>query len=761
MYDLHQLGWSSFQQLCLTITREILGQTVGSFLDSGDGGRDGAFAGTWSTVGQEYLSGPFVIQCKFISKINYTLRVSDLTDEIEKVKKLVERGICDSYVLMTNVGVSGTVSGKIESIFKTAGVKQVVTFGSTWINQQIRENKRLRMLVPRVYGLGDLSQILDERAYLQARTILESMREDLAKVVVTDAYRKAIDAINKHGFVLLIGEPAAGKTTIASLLAMAALDNWNASTLKLDDPGEVTKHWNPNEPSQFFWLDDAFGVTQYEDFLVRRWNHILPQIRPMLRKGARIVMTSRDYIYNRARKDLKEGAFPLLKESQVVIDVHDLSADEKRQILYNHLKLGRQPRSFRTDIKPYLDSIANHRRFIPETARRLADPLFTRDLFINQYYIDQFVERREQLLQEILQSLDADSRAALALIYMRNGRLESPVKLQLSETQALERLGSDLGRCILALEALRGSLVLFSHASGEYAWRFKHPTIGDAYATLLMQSPEHLGIFIQGSAPDRLVDQVTCGDVGIEKAIVVPKSLFPQVLVRLREMLQSKSYKSAWLSTFGAKRDLQGFLANRCSKEFLSLYLKDNPGLLDQVSEPGLFLDTVPEVRLAKRLHEFDLLPEEKRKKFVETVSNYALDGQDADALDDDGIQSLFTSEEFEELVQRVRAELLPRLDDVRREWESNHSAGEPPDEHMQQLLELFSSLKERFIDDEGTVKLIDRQIERTNEWIDENTPEEPERSPRKLGKIETPAESRSARSIFDDIDANEDADGP
>jgi len=52
-------------------------------------------------------------------------------------------------------------------------VKHVRTFGSTWIGEQIRENKRLRMLIPRVYGLGDLSQILDERAYLQARLILE------------------------------------------------------------------------------------------------------------------------------------------------------------------------------------------------------------------------------------------------------------------------------------------------------------------------------------------------------------------------------------------------------------------------------------------------------------------------------------------------------------------------------------------------------------------------------------------------------------
>lgn len=756
MYALHSLGWNDFQQLCLTITREILGQTVESFLDSRDAGRDGAFVGTWNATGQASLSGAFVIQCKFTARTNYGLRMSDLTDEVEKVKRLVAQGLCNSYVLMTNAGLSGTAAGKVNTLFKGVGVRHVAAFGSTWICQQIRVNKRLRMLVPRVYGLGDLTQILDERAYLQARTILESMREDLAKVVVTDAYRKAVDAINKHSFVLLIGEPAAGKTTIASLLAMAALDQWDASMLKLDDPVKVTDRWNPEEPSQFFWLDDAFGVTQYEDFLVHNWNHILPQIKPMLRNGAKIVMTSRDYIYNRARKDLKESAFPLLKESQVVIDVQDLSTTEKRQILYNHLKLGKQPCSFRAEIKSYLENIASHPRFIPETARRLGDPLFTKDLFIDKYYIDQFVEKREQLLQEVLQGLDTDSKAALALIYMRNGRLESPIQLRPSEKQALDRLGSNLGGCVTALEALKESLVLLCHASGEHVWQFKHPTIGDAYAALLVQSPEHLGIFIEGSAPERLVDQVTCGDAGIEKAVVVPKSLFPQMLSKLKEMSQSKSYKSPWLSMFGAKRDLQGFLARRCSKEFLSLYLTNNPGLLDQVSEPGLFLDTVPEVRLAKRLHDVGLLPEEKRKKFVETVSNYALEGQDADALNDIGIRSLFTDDEFKELVDRVRTELLPRLDDVRREWESNHSSDESPAGHMQQLFEVFDSLKNQFGEEEGAAELIDSEIQRTREWIDDNTPEEPERAPRKLEKVEAQGKPQSTRSIFDDVDVDE-----
>ena len=325
-----------------------------SFLDSHDGGRDGAFTGEWTAKGQEDLSGPFVIQCKFTSRANYSLKASDLSNEIGKAKRLVGKGICRSYVLMTNAGVSGDQAEKITERLKAVGVEHVRILGSTWINDQIRENKRLRMLVPRVYGLGDLSQILDDRAYEQAQAVLNSMREDLDKVVVTDAYHRAAEAIYQHRFVLLIGEPASGKTTIGSLLSMAAIDLWGDSILKLDHPDDVTNRWNPSEPSQFFWLDDAFGVMQYEESLVRRWNYLLPKIQAMLRSGAKMVMTSRDYIYVRARNRLKGSAFPLLNESQVVIDVRNLSIEEKEQILYNHVKLGNQARPFKTRIKPHL-----------------------------------------------------------------------------------------------------------------------------------------------------------------------------------------------------------------------------------------------------------------------------------------------------------------------------------------------------------------------------------------------------------------------
>jgi hypothetical protein len=86
----------------------VLGQTVESFLHSGDGDRDGAFRGTWRTTGQEDLAGAFVIQCKFTSKRDYVIRTADLSDELEKAQKLVAKGHCDSYVLMTNAGLTGT-----------------------------------------------------------------------------------------------------------------------------------------------------------------------------------------------------------------------------------------------------------------------------------------------------------------------------------------------------------------------------------------------------------------------------------------------------------------------------------------------------------------------------------------------------------------------------------------------------------------------------------------------------------------------------
>ena len=186
------------------------------------------------------------------------------------------------------------------------------------------------------------------------------------------------------------------------------------------------------------------------------------------------------------------------------------------------------------------------------------------------------------------------------------------------------------------------------------------------------------------------------------------------------------------------------------------MYLQDDTDLLERVSEPGLSLSFSPEVNLAIRLHELGLLPEAFRKKFIEKVTTYAIQGDDLRALKDAALGGVFTKHEFADLLQTVRTDLVPRLAEVRREVQSNHDSTESPDEHMQGIVESISTLKECFSDDADALKIIEREATLAQQWIAETEPPEPKVGPRKLGAVEPSERQHGTRSIFDDIDAGD-----
>jgi uncharacterized protein (UPF0305 family) len=112
----------------------------------------------------------------------------------------------------------------------------------------------------------------------------------------------------------------------------------------------------------------------------------------------------------------------------------------------------------------------------------------------------------------------------------------------------------------------------------------------------------------------------------------------------------------------------------------------------------------------------------------------------------------MFQDSEFDELMDTVKTDLIPKLQDLRRNAQSSHSSSDSPDEHMQGTLESLGTLKKRFGEDEQLVKLIDREIELVNEWISATEHPEPKVRPRVLGAVEYPVERHGTRSIFDDI---------
>ena len=356
-------------------------------------------------------------------------------------------------------------------------------------------------------------------------------------------------------------------------------------------------------------------------------------------------------------------------------------------------------------------------------------------------------------MRELLEGLDSSSLAALALIYVRRDHLQSPIRLESVELEAIERLNSSLGECITALETLKGSLVQLLDVHGDMVWRFRHPSIGDAFASLLSRSPELLEVFLLGSSPEDLVRQVTCGEVGYENAVVLRKTFFPLVLRRLDELTEIGTSMNRRNYLWTARQLVHGFLARRCTREFLSLYIEAHPELPDHVASPGLFLSAVSELDVALRLHELGLLSEINRRILVDTVTNYAVSGEDLYALEDTGLRTVFTDLEYESLRGRILSELVPRLDEVRMAWEDNYNSDDPPDQYMQMFLQILGTLASEYAG-QGVQGAVLKQVDRTEDWILAQIDEYEEVVPRlTFGDMGSTENKGNWRSIFEDVD--------
>jgi hypothetical protein len=744
-YELHTLGWKAFQNLCVTIISDVWGQIVQSFYDSRDGGRDGAFHGTWKTLGGESFQGSFTVQCKFTSIANKLLLLSDLKDEYIKAKRLASHGLADNYILFTNARITGTREEQIRLKFEgIPNIQHFAIYGRDRISQLIHESPRLRMLVPRIYGLGDLSQILDQRAYDQAREILLSYGDDLSKFVITDAFRKSAKALVDHGFVLLLGEPASGKSTIAAALSLGALDEWGCSTIKIRDADEFVMHSNPHEPKQFFWEDDAFGTTQLDWENVFAWNRVFPHLHAAIRRGARVVFTSRDYIYRSARQYLKESAFPLINESQVVIHVEELSTEEREQILYNHIKLGTQPKVFKTKIKPFLLGICEHHHFSPEIARRLGNPVFTKQLSLSKEAISDFVAHPLEFLCDIIRNLDAESWSAIALLFIHEGTLQSPIEMTEEEQKVVSLLGGSVGGCRKALNSLDKSILIRVYQNDRWMWRFKHPTIRDAFATLVSEDIELMNIYLAGAPIETIFKEVSCGDVSIQGVkVIIPNDHFKTVVRRIEGMD---------LTVRSSREGLYRFLAHRCNKEFLSLYISRNPNFIPSL-QVSSYLSAVADFDVIMRLHEFALLPELKRVEVVAEIKQLAITIPDSGFLQE-RYRQIFLDEELPNILEDIRTSLFPYLDELIDNWISNYDHHYDPEGYFDELKMALQDFGDELVENKQVQDQLKDALIRIDNAIEELRSEEPEEPDYDVYPGDLPGNGRDhLRSIFDDID--------
>jgi len=509
------------------------------------------------------------------------------------------------------------------------------------------------------------------------------------------------------------------------------------------NPSEFLVSWDPEIEDRLFWIDDAFGSTKLESALMDPWNKVLSGMQAAMKRGNRFILTSRSHIWKQAGRELKQGGFPPLLRGHVVVDVEKLTIAEQQRILYNHLRFGSQPSAFKLRIRPFLDDVLAAGKFLPEIARRLANPEYTQKLIPTLSGLKDFFARPEAFLLDTLTNLPDPMRGAIGLIFVNGGRLRSPI--QADETLALveDLFGVLAAEIRTALQTLEGSFVLAVREGDHSYWTYKHPTIGDAYARLVGREKELVTLYVRGARVSQLVDEAICGGYA-RNGILIPPDLYSTLLDRLPNS--------------GVTNDtIRKFLLNRSGGAFLRAFLARYPRILSKH-----LLTRVPVARddwalLAVKAARHQCLPDGIREWLVERLRTHVVDFGDVSfLLEDTGFDSMLTDEEREDFVELARNDLRDRFESLIDSESSNYESSWDPSDWFDELNGLIAEHRDLFPDDEEVEEMIEealQRIERTIESIEENREWDPDPGWDGERRYAGGAVTISMdRSIFDDL---------
>jgi hypothetical protein len=331
---------------------------------------------------------------------------------------------------------------------------------------------------------------------------------------------------------------------------------------------------------------------------------------------------------------------------------------------------------------------------------------------------------------------------------MKHGAIESPVNLSGDEVKTIERLGGNQAGCIRALESLRGSFVQVADtAEGRY-WRFKHPTIGDAFALILAQSPDHLQIFVDGTPIERLMELVTCGDAGIQNATILPSSMFAVIATRCYQ------YVTCGAEVVRMRRGrLYSFLLRRTDAVFLAMYSKTDGELASSlVRDFARNLFTMSS-DLALRLLRQGLFEESARGAISTKIHGFVFDEDDLGYIYDQDMHEFFSDQEREDFYSDVQKHVLPDLDRIRQSQQEMYSYEDDPDYHLSDFIDQLEGIRAAFPEWPRVEDVVETQRRRVEEWVSEVSQERGEEPAVGRSDLMRPSAQEGGRNIFDDVD--------
>jgi hypothetical protein len=425
-YDFRALSSFDFEQLIRDLLQLELHTRLESFKQGRDGGIDLRYS-RLSGIHQRDL----IIQCKHYASTPFaTLRSHLERNERPKVERLKP----SRYLLATSVGLTPLNKQEIVDIFAPYCRGSADILGKDDINNLLGKYSAIETGHFKLWLTSTpvISRVLHSELFNESQAARARIIERMKLYVANRSFHEAKRLLDSAHYCVIVGVPGIGKTTLAETLIVDYLARDYEVFVISNDIRDAFGVLDSSR-KQLFYYDDFLGQTGLADKLQKNEDQALVRFVEAAQSSGltRLVLTTRDYIFNQAKLTYEKIAHARLDHQRCIVDLAAYTKADRAKILFNHIHFSQLPYDYKAALlagRGYRE-ILSHPNFSPRIIAWMTD-LSVHDTTPPKEYLNEFIRNLSHPLRLWEHAYNSQLSNASRHLLLSLATLPDPVRLE-------------------------------------------------------------------------------------------------------------------------------------------------------------------------------------------------------------------------------------------------------------------------------------------------------------------------------------------